>query len=538
MSYLVLARKWRPRSFDELVGQDHVRRALTNALDSGRIHHAFLFTGTRGVGKTTIARIFAKALNCERGVSSTPCGECAACRDIDAGRFVDLLEVDAASRTKVDDTRELLDNVQYAPARGRYKVYLIDEVHMLSAHSFNALLKTLEEPPPHVKFLLATTDPQKLPVTVLSRCLQFHLRRLPPQQIVERLTQIAQSEKVEFEPGALRAIARGAEGSMRDALSLLDQVLAFGGGRVIEAEARALLGTLDRRHVEGIVAALAAGDGATLMRCVAELDERAPDYHQALGELAGALQRMALLQALPELQSDEEDQDGALAALAAKFAPEDLQLGYQIAIMSRRDLDYAPDARGGFEMALLRMLAFRPVSAAAGEGSRLAGRAAGVTGNTRAAGGGREATVGASAFADAPRKLASEPASEGDSEWVSIVAALDLQGPARQLANHCVMTGRTGDVIKLRLDRSGEMFRRPQLEQKLAQALAQHLGRPMRIEISVSDAAEDTPARRQAQASDERLKAAEEAIEADPAVRAMREVFGATVQPGSVKPLN
>jgi len=374
MSYLVLARKWRPRKFDELVGQDHVRRALTNALDSGRIHHAFLFTGTRGVGKTTIARIFAKALNCERGVSSTPCGECGACRDIDAGRFVDLLEVDAASRTKVDDTRELLDNVQYSPARGRYKVYLIDEVHMLSAHSFNALLKTLEEPPPHVKFLLATTDPQKLPITVLSRCLQFHLRRLPPQQIIERLTQIAQAEKVEFEPGALRAIARGAEGSMRDALSLLDQVLAFGGGRALEAEARSLLGTLERRHVEAILTALAAGDGKTLMQSVAMLDERAPDYHQALGELAGALQRMSLLQVLPELQTDAVDEDGALSALAARFAPEDLQLCYQIAIMSRRDLDYAPDARGGFEMALLRMLAFRPLSTADDE-PRPAGRA-------------------------------------------------------------------------------------------------------------------------------------------------------------------
>ena len=404
MSYLVLARKWRPRTFDELVGQDHVRRALTNALDSGRIHHAFLFTGTRGVGKTTIARIFAKALNCERGVSSTPCGECGACRDIDAGRFVDLLEVDAASRTKVDDTRDLLENVQYSPARGRYKVYLIDEVHMLSAHSFNALLKTLEEPPPHVKFLLATTDPQKLPVTVLSRCLQFHLRRLPPQQIVDRLTRIAQAEQVEFEPGALRAIARGAEGSMRDALSLLDQVLAFGGGRVVEAEARSLLGTLDRRHVEGIVAALAAGDGATLMRCVAELDERAPDYTQALGELAGALQRMALLQALPELKSDQEDEDEALAALAARFEPEDLQLAYQIAIMSRRDLDYAPDARGGFEMALLRMLAFRPVTAAAGEEPRSVDRGAGATGRTRAAGGSRDASADAVAPGSASRR--------------------------------------------------------------------------------------------------------------------------------------
>ena len=526
MSYLVLARKWRPRKFDELVGQDHVRRALTNALDSGRIHHAFLFTGTRGVGKTTIARIFAKALNCERGVSSTPCGECGACRDIDAGRFVDLLEVDAASRTKVDDTRELLDNVQYSPARGRYKVYLIDEVHMLSAHSFNALLKTLEEPPPHVKFLLATTDPQKLPITVLSRCLQFHLRRLPPQQIIERLTQIAQAEKVEFEPGALRAIARGAEGSMRDALSLLDQVLAFGGGRALEAEARSLLGTLERRHVEAILTALAAGDGKTLMQSVAMLDERAPDYHQALGELAGALQRMALLQALPELQTDAVDEDEALTALAARFAPEDLQLCYQIAIMSRRDLDYAPDARGGFEMALLRMLAFRPLSTADDE-PRPAGRA-----TTRRTAGAATVAMPANTGAAAP------PAVESGSEWPAMLAALDLQGPARQLANHCVLTSRSGDVLRLRLDRSGEMFRRPQLEQKLAQALSTQQGRPLRIEINVSDVVEDTPARRQALVSDERLRAAEEAIETDPAVRAMREVFGATVQPGSVKPLN
>ena len=361
MSYLVLARKWRPRTFDQLVGQDHVRRALTNALDSGRIHHAFLFTGTRGVGKTTIARIFAKSLNCEKGVSSTPCGTCPACTDIDAGRFVDMLEVDAASRTKVDDTRDLLDNVQYLPARGRYKVYLIDEVHMLSTHSFNALLKTLEEPPPHVKFLLATTDPQKLPVTVLSRCLQFHLRRLPLPLIYDRLAQISAAEQVEFEPAALKAIARGAEGSMRDALSLLDQVLAFGGGRALEAEVRTLLGTLDRKHVQGILTALAEKDGAALMQQVAHLDERAPDYHQALGELSGAIQRMALLQALPDLPpGDDEDEDRLLAELAAKFSPADVQLLYQIAINSRRDLDYAPDARAGFEMALLRMLAFRP----------------------------------------------------------------------------------------------------------------------------------------------------------------------------------
>jgi len=538
MSYLVLARKWRPRSFDELVGQDHVRRALTNALDSGRIHHAFLFTGTRGVGKTTIARIFAKSLNCERGVSSQPCGECGACRDIDAGRFVDLLEVDAASRTKVDDTRELLDNVQYAPARGRYKVYLIDEVHMLSTHSFNALLKTLEEPPPHVKFLLATTDPQKLPVTVLSRCLQFHLRRLPLAQIQERLAAIAQAEQVEFEPAALRAIARAAEGSMRDALSLLDQVLAFGGGRAVENEVRALLGTLDRRHVEGILEALAAQDGAALMGCVAELDERAPDYDQALGELAAAIQRMALLQALPDLRGEDEEQDQLLSRLAAQFAPEDLQLLYQIGLMARRDLDFAPDARAGFEMALLRMLAFRPAPPAGDGGRHVAGGGAGGARES-----GTRAARGTAPARTARNRSAGSPASEQGGvvrgeDWAAIVASLGLQGPAGQLAAHCVLVERQGGRIQLRLDRAGEMFRRPQLEQKLTEALERRFGAPVRLEIAVSAEDEVTPARQLAEAADERQRAAEEAIAADTNVRAMREIFGATVQPGSVRPRN
>src|ERR1700733_10926552 len=300
MSYTALARKWRPQKFSELIGQEHVRRALENALASGRVHHAFLFTGTRGVGKTTIARILAKCLNCETGVTPTPCGVCGRCRAIEAGRFPDLIEVDAASRTKVDDTRELLDNVQYSPARGRYKVYLIDEVHMLSAHSFNALLKTLEEPPPHVKFLLATTDPQKLPVTVLSRCLQFSLKRLSAQLIAERLKFIAAAEKLEFEPAAMALLARAAEGSMRDGLSLMDQLIAFAGGSLNEADTRTMLGTIDRGHVTRILDALARQDGPGLLAQVRELDRDAPDYDRALTELAAFLQRIAILQIAPD----------------------------------------------------------------------------------------------------------------------------------------------------------------------------------------------------------------------------------------------
>ena len=366
MSYVVLARKWRPKRFAEMVGQEHVLRALANALDSGRVHHAFLFTGTRGVGKTTVARILAKSLNCETaGVSSNPCGVCAACREIDEGRFVDLIEVDAASRTKVDDTRDLLDNVQYAPTRGRYKVYLIDEVHMLSNHSFNALLKTLEEPPPHVKFLLATTDPQKLPVTVLSRCLQFSLKRLPAALIGERLKMIAAAENLVFEPAAVALLARAAEGSMRDGLSLLDQLIAFGGGTVSEANARSMLGTIDRGHVGRLVEALARGDGAALLAEVQDLDRDAPDYDRALVELATFLQRIAIVQIVPGAAAEDEEFDAALLAqLAQAISADDAQLYYQIAIAGRRDLSMAPEPRVGFEMTLLRMLAFRPETAA------------------------------------------------------------------------------------------------------------------------------------------------------------------------------
>ena len=509
-------------------------RALSNALETGRVHHAFLFTGTRGVGKTTIARILAKSLNCETGMTATPCGSCAACREIDEGRFVDLIEVDAASRTKVDDTRELLDNVQYAPTRGRYKVYLIDEVHMLSAHSFNALLKTLEEPPPHVKFLLATTDPQKLPVTVLSRCLQFSLKRFPPALIYKRLTEIAQAEKIEFEPDALRLVARAAEGSMRDALSLLDQVIAFGGAKLTAEDTRTMLGTLDRSQVFGIIDAVASRDARKVLECVSLLDERAPDYREVLAEFAAVLQKVALLQAVPDLQLDESDDVEAYRRLASTLTQEDTQLFYQIAIIGRRDLELAPDMRGGFEMVLLRMLAFsipedgttvsRPTSAAAAAPRPVAA----VTSAPRPA----------PAVTMAPAAAAASPpaSSASNGDWPPIAAGLGLQGPASQLAAHCAWGGKESDKVRLLLDPEGETFNRPTLVDKLGQALSAHFGEPIRLEIVPATEVIDTPARQQKAAADDRLQNARRSIETDASIRAMREVFGGSVQPDSIRP--
>ena len=363
MSYKVLARKWRPQTFKDLVGQEHVVQALVNGLDQNRVHHAFLLTGTRGVGKTTIARIMAKCLNCDLGVSSTPCGECSSCVDIDEGRFIDMMEIDAASKTKVDDTREMLETVQFTPTRGRYKVYIIDEVHMLSGHSFNALLKTLEEPPPHVKFILATTDPQKLPVTILSRCLRFSLTRLLPDQIGGHIKQILKSEDIPAEDSAIMRIARAADGSMRDGLSLLDQAIAFGGGSLKDVEVASMLGSIDHAHIAAIVDALIDADATALMEIVNQLSMQSRNLETVLDELAEAMHRMALIQAAPDFRDPERADWDSLTERSARLAPEDVQLYYQIAISGRRDLGLAPDPRTGLEMTLLRMLAFRPVDA-------------------------------------------------------------------------------------------------------------------------------------------------------------------------------
>ncbi|APE31844.1 hypothetical protein BOX17_13320 [Halomonas aestuarii] len=408
MSYQVLARKWRPRTFHELVGQEHVQRALVNALDQGRLHHAYLFTGTRGVGKTTLARILAKCLNCtangrgDEGVTSTPCGECDSCRSIDEGRFVDLIEVDAASRTKVEDTRELLDNVQYAPTQGRYKVYLIDEVHMLSTSSFNALLKTLEEPPPHVKFLLATTDPQKLPPTVLSRCLQFTLKHMPPERIVSHLAMVLEAERVPFEESALWLLGKAAEGSMRDAMSLTDQAIAFGQGEVRHADVAAMLGTLDHRHVLALVEALAEVDAARLLAEVAALAEQGPDFAAVLDDITGVLHRLAIAQMVPDAVDNGHGDREALLALAARFTAEDIQLFYQIGIQGRGDMEHAPDLRTALEMTLLRMLAFRPQGVPRPAQTPLPLRGQGGAGETGPATGPKEASGPAAEASHAP----------------------------------------------------------------------------------------------------------------------------------------
>jgi DNA polymerase-3 subunit gamma/tau len=557
MSYIVLARKWRPKRFAEMVGQEHVLRALANGLDSGKVHHAFLFTGTRGVGKTTIARILAKSLNCETaGVSSNPCGICAACREIDEGRFVDLIEVDAASRTKVDDTREMLDNVQYAPTRGRFKVYLIDEVHMLSNHSFNALLKTLEEPPPHVKFLLATTDPQKLPVTVLSRCLQFSLKRLPASLIGERLKFIAGAEHLEFDPAAVALVARAAEGSMRDALSLLDQLIAFGGGTLNEVNTRAMLGTIDRGHVGRLIDALARADGSALLAEVKELDRDAPDYDRALVELAAFLQRIAIVQIVPEaaLQDEEFDAD-SLMRLAQAILPEDVQLYYQIALGGRRDLAMAPEPRMGFEMTLLRMLAFRPDAAtfhgntagrtaAAGNPTRAtapagmpaAGTPAAAAPATGASGAGAPNTTAAGAVA--PNASGIRLTSIDASNWPAVVEAANLSGMVRQFALNCVPATFEHGVLVLKLDQATADRRTRPIEDKLVLGLSKYLGRDIRLTFETAQSALATPARQRLLQEQDKVVRAAAAFEADPAVKGLRERFGADVDLASVKPAN
>jgi len=568
VSYQVLARKWRPKKFSELVGQEHVVRALSNALDSGRMHHAFLFTGTRGVGKTTIARIFAKSLNCEKGQSSNPCGECSTCRDIDAGRFMDLLEIDAASNTGVDDVREVIENAQYSPSRGRYKVYLIDEVHMLSKSAFNALLKTLEEPPPHVKFLLATTDPQKLPVTVLSRCLKFNLKRLLPEQISGQMRRILDAETIAFEPEALAELARGADGSLRDGLSLLDQAIAYGAGAVRGSEVRAMLGTIERGQVHALIGQVHAGDGAALMAEVDRLAEFSPDFAQVLDEIAAVLHRVQLKQLVSDYTTAEEGDETHVAALAAALSPEETQLYYQLAIVGRRDLPLAPTARAGFEMALLRMLAFRPAAVGAQTLAAPAARTASEALLSVRAPMPAASPVAASAVAprgsaqvaepkspayahdtnaiSAPPAAAASPTAvnhqpwSGDaSDWLGLIETASLKGPVGMLAQHCTLIAIEQNVVRLSLKPEHEHFSAPPLVAAMEDKIGQALGRAIKVRFEKNASAQqaETPAEAAGRVRDARQQAAERALNDDPIVQTLMRDFDARLIPESVKPV-
>jgi len=579
MSYLALARKWRPRRFEDVRGQGHVVKALQHALERDRLHPAILLTGTRGVGKTTLARIIAKGLNCETGVTAQPCGVCTACKEINDGRFVDLLEIDAASNTGVDDVRQLIDNAQYAPARGRYKVYLIDEVHMLSKSAFNALLKTLEEPPPHVKFILATTDPQKLPITVLSRCLQFNLKRLPQNLIRDNLADILKEEAMEFEAPAVAELARAADGSMRDGLSLLDQAIAFAGGLGLKREGvEEMLGTVGRRTLFEIIEALARGDGDGLLNGIRKLDESAPDHAALLNDLAAHLQRIAVLQLLPK--AGDEDDDPALQPLAKLIAPEDVQVWYQIAVLGRRDLPWAPDPRMGFEMTLLRMLAFRPDAGtpASGGGKREAGG--------EQPGGGKREAGSVTAAPSAPEPLrhapsaaitvpkaavpeasappasrlapaaaaptvvrlaepppsaapAARPAALSDDPWTQRVEALKLDGMTRQLARHCAWVGETAEELRLSLEPRAKHLLTEERRAQIQRAFSAQAGGEIRLSIDIGTAGGAlSPAATEEKRIVDRQRAAEAAIDGDPEVRAFKEAFGATVRPGSIQPVD
>lgn len=658
-----------------MVGQTHVLKALINALDNQRLHHAYLFTGTRGVGKTTIARILAKCLNCETGVSSTPCGECSVCREIDEGRFVDLIEVDAASRTKVEDTRELLDNVQYSPTRGRYKVYLIDEVHMLSSHSFNALLKTLEEPPPHVKFLLATTDPQKLPVTILSRCLQFSLKNMPPERVVEHLTHVLGAENVPFEDDALWLLGRAADGSMRDAMSLTDQAIAFGEGKVLAADVRAMLGTLDHGQVYGVLQALLEGDARALLEAVRHLAEQGPDWGGVLAEILNVLHRVAIAQALPEAIDNGQGDRERVLALAQALPAEDVQFYYQMGLIGRRDLPLAPDPRSGFEMVLLRMLAFRPADADGVPRTPLKdlgiSKATTDPANSPVAGAASPAPVAAVAPApvvaapvEAPAappaapsappaavearvaeavveepaaaaevvdlpweepapSLAAEPEPEPEplaveapsippavaveavvetvlealpaalpvapdeqdeqddepppaddyyevdmdtlayldaapepdvvvveeplpaakpatglaAEWLELFPRLGLGGLTASIGANCTLVAADDDHWHLHLDPGQSALFNATQQRRLNDALNQHLGRTLKLEVTLQKPEQETPAQAAARRRAERQRAAEASIDADPLVRQLREQFAAVVRDGTIEPL-
>ncbi len=563
MSHQVLARKWRPRNFVDVVGQEHVVRALSNALDTGRIHHAYLFTGTRGVGKTTLARILAKALNClgvdgNGGITSKPCGVCAACKDIDAGRFVDLLEVDAATNTKVDEMRELLETAQYAPVSGRYKVYIIDEVHMLSKSAFNAMLKTLEEPPGHVEFILATTDPQKLPITVLSRCLQFNLKNLAPALLATHLAHILKTEKIPFEPAALDMLGRAGEGSARDALSLLDQAIAYGAGEVKADQVATMLGVLDQTYLFSMLQHLANGDAKSLLAEIAGLGERSVSFELTLKDLAGVLARVALVQSAGV--DAIEGQDAAkIAAIAAQLTSDDVQLFYQISLLGRRDLALAPDEQSGFTMTLLRMLAFKQKSEQKSEQKFEEKSSEKSTEKQAEDSSGVKTAVSysdtssvqkpistgvselmplktASSKALEPAPVVNEAATPFAGDWPAYVASQNMSGMAGMLARQCAFKSFEGGVLELSVPEQHQHLAEKPYQDKLKAALAPQFGANVRLNIKigglagVSLAASEDRARLQQQAE------AEAAIDADPFIKNLQQDFGAEINRAAIRP--
>jgi DNA polymerase-3 subunit gamma/tau len=513
MTYQVLARKWRPRAFEALVGQQHVVTALANALDSGRLHHAYLFTGTRGVGKTTLARILAKALNCETGITSKPCGKCRACTEIDAGRFVDLLEVDAATNTKVDEMRELLDTAQYMPASGRFKVYIIDEVHMLTRHAFNSMLKTLEEPPEHVKFILATTDPQRLPVTVLSRCLQFNLKPLPPGMIAAHLKRVLETEGVAFEEGALALIAKAAAGSVRDSLSLLDQAIAHGAGRVTAVQVAEMLGTVGADLVWPLLERIAAGDGRGAIEECERIGARSMSFDSALEDLASLLHRVALAQAGVEPAADEPDRDAVLS-MAAKLDRPRVQVMYQVALLGRRDLPLAPDELAGFTMTVLRMLSFSDPGTAAKN-------VPGVTVQAPAK------PAAATPTADAPKF---------DGNWAEFVSRLELNGMAGLLARYGELASFENNHLELIVPESQKAYTDRSYQEKLRAVLVPIFGAGFRLSVRAGVANGSSLAAARAKEDEQRQASAVSAIEQDPFVRDLVRDFGAEVVPASIRP--
>lgn len=534
MSYQVLARKWRPRNFSTLVGQEHVVRALTHALSEQRLHHAYLFTGTRGVGKTTIARILAKSLNCEAGITATPCGQCSACLEIDAGRFVDLLEVDAATNTRVDEMRQLLENAVYAPTRGRFKVYVIDEVHMLSTSAFNAMLKTLEEPPEHVKFILATTDPQKIPVTVLSRCLQFNLKQMPAAAISSHLAQILQAESVPFDTAALALIARSASGSMRDSLSLLDQAIAHGAGRVEESQVRVMLGSVDQDHLFSILEALHDANASALMQVASALSMRSLSFSGALQELSMLLTRVQVVQCVPGSIDDDDPDQARIRFLADALSPEFVQLAYQIINIGRTELATAPDEYSGFLMTLLRLHAFRPQGVA-----ELVVSARPIV---RAPVPKSESLGLQRAESALPGKVSALTPSVAQGpcvgEWSQILPALTLSGLARELASNCELRELSDERCLLRLPvRLSHLQMKPGPE-KLQQALNEYLGRQIELKIEVGDISVETPAAALGRERQERQAMAVEAIEQDLFVQDAIESLDASILESSIKPIS